>query len=107
RVDSLLNLPQIKSLWPRNINFIWAGQPLSLGVNQYRLLYAVEDKPIITGESLINATAAVDPLTNGPIVRFELNRSGGRTFGKETGRHIGDFMAIVLDGRVQGRPPVI
>jgi preprotein translocase subunit SecD len=28
-------------------------------------------------------------------------------FGNETARHIGDYMAIVLDGRVQGRPPVI
>ncbi len=107
RVDSLLNLPQIKALWPRNIQFLWAGQPTSLGVNQYRLLYAVDEKPIITGEQLINATAAIDPLTNGPIVRFELNNSGGRIFGKETARHLGDFMAIVLDGRVQGRPPVI
>ncbi len=107
RVDSLLNLPQIKALWPRNVEFLWAGQPTSLGVNQYRLLYAVDDRPIITGKDLTDATAAVDPLTNGPIVRFELNNSGGRIFGKETGRHIGDFMAIVLDGRVQGRPPVI
>ncbi len=107
RVDSLLNLPQVKALWPRNIGFLWAGQPISLGVNQYRLLYAVDEKPIITGEHLIDATAAVDPLTNGPIVRFELNNAGGRIFGKETAKHINDFMAIVLDGRVQGRPPVI
>ncbi|HEU5220251.1 MAG TPA: hypothetical protein VFU23_16435, partial [Gemmatimonadales bacterium] len=107
RVDSLLNLPQIRALWPRNVDFIWAGQPTSLGVNQYRLLYATDDKPIITGKDLVEATAAVDPLTNGPIVRFELNNAGGRVFGKETAKHIGDFMAIVLDGRVQGRPPVI
>jgi preprotein translocase subunit SecD len=28
-------------------------------------------------------------------------------FGAGTGRHVNDFMAIVLDDRVQGRPPVI
>jgi preprotein translocase subunit SecD len=67
----------------------------------------VDEKPIITGESLVDATAAIDPLTNGPIVRFELDRAGGRKFGGETARHVGDFMAIVLDRRVQGRPPVI
>jgi preprotein translocase subunit SecD len=33
--------------------------------------------------------------------------TGGRTFGDETGKHVGDYMAILLDGRVQGRPPVI
>ena len=107
RVDSLLNLPQVKALWPRNMEFLWSGAPLSAGVNQYRMLYAVDEKPIITGKNLVEATAALDPLTNGPIVRFELDREGGREFGRETGRHVGDFMAIVLDRRVQGRPPVI
>jgi len=107
RVDSLLNLPQIKALWPRNVEFLWSGQPTNVGVNGYRMLYVLDDKPIITGENLIDATAAIDPLTNGPIVRFELDRSGARKFSAETGKHIGDFMAIVLDRRVQGRPPVI
>ena len=107
RVDSLLHLPQVRAVWPRGMEFLWSGAPTSAGVNQYRLLYAVDEKPIITGESLVDATAAIDPLTNGPIVRFELDRAGGRRFGTETARHVGDFMAIVLDRRVQGRPPVI
>ena len=54
-----------------------------------------------------DASAQLDPLTNGAIVTFQLDRAGGRKFGEETGRHIGDYMAILLDGRVQGRPPVI
>ncbi len=107
RVDSLLHLPQVRAVWPRKVEFRWSGQPVSAGVNQYRLLYALEETPIITGQSLVDATAAIDPLTNGPIVRFELDRAGGRKFGGETAKHIGDFMAIVLDDRVQGRPPVI
>ncbi|HEV8613209.1 MAG TPA: protein translocase subunit SecD, partial [Gemmatimonadales bacterium] len=107
RVDSLLHLPQVRALWPRNIDFLWAGQPTATGVNQYRLLYALDDRPIVTGENLVDASAAIDPLTNGPIVRFELDRAGGRRFGSETAKHVNDFMAIVLDSRVQGRPPVI
>ena len=36
------------------------------------------------------------------------HRAGGRVFGRETSRHIGDHMAIILDGRVQqSQPPVI
>jgi len=49
----------------------------------------------------------IDPLTGGPIVSFELDRAGGRKFGQGTGQHIGDYMAILLDDRVQGQPPVI
>ena len=86
---------------------LWAGQPTSVGVNQYRYLYAVDERPLITGESLEDATAQLDPLNNAPIVVFELDRRGGRVFGAGTARHVNDFMAIVLDDRVQGRPPVI
>ena len=32
---------------------------------------------------------------------------GGRRFRAETGKHVGDFMAIVLDNTVMGHPPVI
>ena len=107
RVDSLLNIPEVKALWPRNVELFWSADPLAVGVNQYRLLYALEQRNIITGENLVDATAAIDPLTNGPIVRFDLDRAGGRRFGAETARHVGDYLAIILDGRVQGRPPVI
>ncbi|HEX9893135.1 MAG TPA: protein translocase subunit SecD [Gemmatimonadales bacterium] len=107
RVDSMLNLPQVRAALPRNIALHWMSQPLSAGVESYRLLYALEDRPIVTGTSLIDAQAQLDPLTNGPIVVFELDRSGARRFGAETGRHVGDFMAILLDGLVQGQPPVI
>ena len=36
-----------------------------------------------------------------------MNNEGARRFRTETARHIKDYMAIVLDQRVMGRPPVI
>jgi preprotein translocase subunit SecD len=107
RVDSLLRIPQVKALLPRGVQTFWNATAVSVGAEPFRYLYVVEDRPIITGDRLVEATAQLDPLTNGPIVNFELDRAGGRKFGEETGRHIGDFMAIILDGRVQGRPPTI
>ncbi|MBA2628285.1 MAG: protein translocase subunit SecD, partial [Gemmatimonadales bacterium] len=107
RVDSLLRLPAVASVIPRGIALFWAGTQQSVGVEPVRYLYALNDRPIITGSSLVEATAQLDPLTNGPVVNFTLDRPGGRKFGEETGRHVGDFMAIVLDQRVQGRPPTI
>jgi preprotein translocase subunit SecD len=76
-------------------------------VQSYRFLYALEDKPIITGNRLVDASAQIDPLTNGSIVVFDLDRAGARQFGNATQQHVGDYMAILLDDRVQGRPPVI
>jgi protein-export membrane protein SecD len=107
RVDSLLNLPGVARQLPRGVTFRWSSAATSVGVEQVRFLYALADKPIITGSNLENAAAQLDPLTNGPIVTFQLDRAGGRKFGDETGKHVGDYMAILLDGRVQGRPPVI
>jgi len=107
RVDSLLNIPAVARQVPRGLVLRWSAAPTSVGVQSVRFLYALQERPIITGSNLVDAQAQIDPLTNGPIVTFELDRQGGRKFGEETGRHVGDYMAILLDGRVQGRPPVI
>jgi preprotein translocase subunit SecD len=107
RVDSLLNLPGVARQRPRGIVLRWSAAPTSVGVRPVRFLYALEEKSIVTGSNLVDAQAQIDQLTNGPIVIFTLDRAGGRKFGEETGKHVGDYMAILLDGRVQGRPPVI
>jgi len=107
RVDSLLSIPAVSRQLPRGVVLRWSASPTSVGVQSVRFLYALEDRPIITGSNLVDAQAQIDPLTSGPIATFELDRAGGRKFGEETGKHVGDYMAILLDGRVQGRPPVI
>ena len=107
RADSLLNIPAVARQLPRGIVLRWSSAPTSVGVQPVRFLYALDDRSIVTGRNLVDAQAQLDPLTNGPIVTFELDRAGGRKFGEETGKHVGDYMAILLDGRVQGRPPVI
>ena len=72
----------------------------------YRFLYLLDSRPIITGEYLTDAKPNSSPL-EGTIVEFQLNNEGGRRFQRETGKHVGDYMAIVLDDIVMGFPPVI
>jgi preprotein translocase subunit SecD len=107
RVDSIFRIPEVARALPRGLEILWGAAPVSVGVQPYRFFYVVDAKPIITGRNLVNATAQFDQLTNGPVVHFELDRAGARQFGAATQQHIGDYMAIVLDGRVQGPPPVI
>jgi preprotein translocase subunit SecD len=107
RVDSLLNIPAVARQLPRGVSLRWSAAPTSVGVQPVRFLYALDEPSIVTGSNLVDAQARLDQLTNGPIATFELDRAGGRKFGEETGKHVGDYMAILLDGRVQGRPPVI
>ncbi|MDH5197802.1 MAG: protein translocase subunit SecD [Gemmatimonadota bacterium] len=107
RVDSLMRIPEIQREVPRGLELIWGAVPRSQGTRSYRPLYAVDRRAIITGDQLADASATLDQMSGGAIVRFQLTRAGGRVFGRETSRHIGDHMAIILDGRVQSQPPVI
>jgi preprotein translocase subunit SecD len=106
-VDSLIQRLDVRAAMPRGIELRWGAQSESRGARAYRALYAVDSRPIITGEELVKAVARRDQMTNQSIVTFQLSRRGARIFSQETARHIQDFMAIILDGRVQGQPPVI
>lgn len=101
-VDSLINLPDIKRLWPRGYVLRWSSEIIP-GTN-LRPLLVLEEKPMITGLDLVDATAGISPVTNQPVVSFTLNRAGGRRFGELTQAHINDYMSIVLDQWVQSTP---
>ena len=106
-VSAMLERADSMHLMPRDLVMRWGAQPMSRAARGYLGLYALEAKPIITGEELTDARAQLDPLNNQAVVNFTLSRRGGRTFERETGKHIGDYMAIVLDNLVQSEPPVI
>lgn len=105
-VERYLAMPEVQGALPPGKVLRWSGDTLSLGAQAFRPLYVVDARPIITGEYLTNAKPNNTPI-EGTVVEFELNNEGGRRFRNETGKHVGDYMAIVLDDRVMGRPPVI
>ncbi|HTY06642.1 MAG TPA: protein translocase subunit SecD [Gemmatimonadales bacterium] len=106
-VDSLRKLPAFQSAMPRGIDLFWGTDVTARGSRSFKALYAVESKPIITGEELEKATARRDQLNNHSEVVFDLSRRGGRIFAEQTGKHVHDYMAIILDTLVQGQPPII
>jgi preprotein translocase subunit SecD len=101
-----LALPDIAAALPPGKVVRWSSDTVSLGGRVYRALYVLDAKPIITGEFLTDAKPNSSP-TEGNLVQFTMNNEGGRRFRTETARHIKDHMAIVLDQRVMGQPPVI
>ena len=106
KVESYLGLPEIAAAMPPGKQMLPSNDSTVLQNKVYRLFYVVDAKPIVTGESLTDARPNTSPL-EGTIVQFTLDNTGGRRFKAETGRHVHDYMAIVLDGRVMGRPPII
>jgi preprotein translocase subunit SecD len=105
-MEHYLSLPQVQAVLPPGKVLRWSGDTTSLGNQTFRGLYVLDALPILTGEELTDAKPNTSP-TEGTIVEFELSREGGRRFQNQTSKHIKDFMAIVLDQRVMGRPPVI
>jgi len=103
-VDEMLRRPEAARLLPRGIVIRWGAETTSRGARAYRPLYALELRQIMTGEYLTDAVARLDPIYNQAVVDFTLSRRGGRIFERETGRRVGDNMAIVLDGRVFSAP---
>jgi len=104
-VARYLQLPAVQAALPRGTELIW-GVPGSDGDENVRSLWLVDERALMTGEFLESAVAATDPQFGRPIVNFGLNRRGGRTFGRETGRNIGKQMAIVLDEQVYTAPVI-
>jgi preprotein translocase subunit SecD len=107
RAESLLARPEVSGGLPRGIELRWGTEIESRAARPYRALYALEDRPIITGDELTKAAANRDPVNNHSVVIFDLTRRGSRKFCEATGRHVRDYMAIMLDDRVQGQPPII
>lgn len=100
-----ITLPGVQQALPRGTELVW-GVPSAEEVKGFRSLWLLDRQPLVTGEALEGAVAATDPQFSRPVVNFELNRRGGRTFGRETGRNIGKQMAIVLDEQVYTAPVI-
>lgn len=96
----------VRAVLPPAKSVHWGTDSSVIAGEWYKSLYVTDTRPIITGEHLTDARPTTDPM-QGTIVTFKLDNVGGRRFRQETGRHIQDYMAIILDDRVIGRPPVI
>jgi len=105
-LDKFLADSAVRAALPPGKDMVPGTDSSSLQNKWYKAYYLVDHNPIITGDYLSNARPNQSP-TDGTIVEFSLSNEGGRRFRNETGKHIGDYMAIILDGRVMGRPPVI
>jgi preprotein translocase subunit SecD len=102
-IDRALTLPAIQSAMPPGKVVRWGVDSLVSGAQRFRALYVLDARPIITGEVLTDARPSTDPV-EGNVVQFTLNNEGARRFKTETGKHVKDNMAIVLDQRVVTAP---
>ncbi|MDH5643921.1 MAG: hypothetical protein OEY63_06940, partial [Gemmatimonadota bacterium] len=82
-VEGLIATPEFQRALPRGIQMFWGDAELTPG-SALIPLYALEGRPIITGDQLSDAQAQLDQLYNSAVVNFTLTRAGGRIFARET-----------------------
>ena len=87
------NLPPGSELLPSDEN---GGRPA--------MQYVVRKRVEVSGESLVDAQPTY--YQNQPVVSFRFDSVGGRKFGDVTRDHVGELLAIVLDGKVISAPRI-
>ncbi len=104
-LEQYLELPQVQQALPRGSVLRWGIDQSGEGAD-VRPLYLLQERPLITGDYLVDAQAQRDPQLGQPLVTFEFNRRGGRLFEQGTGENVNNFMAIVLDNEVVSAPVI-
>ncbi|MGH7329440.1 MAG: preprotein translocase subunit SecD, partial [Polyangiaceae bacterium] len=102
-IDSYLQNPDIQAALPPAKVVRWGADSIVVNGRALVPLYVLDRNPIITGDALIDAQPQMEP-SEGTVVSFTLSNEGGRKFKQETGKHVKDYMAIVLDDRVMSAP---
>lgn len=116
-VNEMLNHPQVKSLFPQDVKFMWSSKPVTTtdGVvsDEYEL-YAIkmkrgsEEAPL-QGDRIVTATSNPDPMTNEVAVTLRMDNIGSKIWADMTTKAAQDNnreIAIALDDEVVSAPRV-
>ena len=107
KVRRLLDREEVRKIIPNDMQFLWSAKARVVTSGQkFFTLYPVKSSPELTGGVITRAQATLDPSTNLPIVRMEMNSDGAREWARITGANVNKRIAIVLDNSVFSAPVV-
>jgi SecD/SecF fusion protein len=66
--------------------------------------YLIENRVIVSGENILNATATNSPALNEPVVSFQFDKKGTERFAAITSQNVGKPFAMILDNQVLSAP---
>lgn len=110
KVNSYLNHPQVKAIFPRNMTFRWTAKPADEAGNNYRLIALKvttrDGRAPLDGDVITDARQDFDQFGASPEVTMYMNAEGDKIWSRMTKENIGKSIAIVLDGYVRSYPTV-
>jgi hypothetical protein len=107
QVDSLMARPRAIALQPHGIVLRWGDEGVTRDGEHHRTLYALEDSVILGNDALTETVVRRDPGSGHAVVILLLTPLGSKELCVVTHGHVRDYLAIVMDGRVVSRPPLI
>lgn len=112
QVNKYLKMPQVKSLFPRDIRFFWHVKPYKYDKTEsYFELHAIkatgrDGRAPLDGDVITDARADFAQNQGSAEVSMSMNAEGAKTWARLTKNNEGRFIAIVLDGFVYSAPRV-
>jgi SecD/SecF fusion protein len=109
KVNEILNLPQIKSIFPKELILRWEVKAFDDNGELFRLVALKAKragKPALEGDVIVQAREETDPMTGEWQVSMSMNADGANKWALITGENIGRQIAIVLDDYVYSFPVV-
>ncbi|MDZ7860432.1 MAG: protein translocase subunit SecD [Candidatus Krumholzibacteriota bacterium] len=109
RVRRLLSRLDGMGVIPEDSDFMWFDEwvPLSERGGRGKFLFLLANDEMVSGKNLNNATPKPDPeAPQKLLVQFNFNRTGARHLASFTGKNVGRFTAIILDGKIKSYPVI-
>ena len=112
-IDSMLSLPQVRDVLPRDLVLRWGSKELSEGSNVFEL-YALKgsrrgNEPALAGDVVTSAKSEINQQQGrqDPGVSMTMNPEGTKEWARLTKENVGRPIAIVLDDVVYSAPNVM
>jgi len=108
RVRRMLAKAEKLDVLPKDSKFIWFDDWVNMPEGgRGKFLFLVATDEVVTGRNLVNATPRPNPQApNQLLVSFRFNRKGARELAKFTGKNVGRYTAIILDGKIKSYPVI-
>jgi SecD/SecF fusion protein len=110
KVQTLLNIPGVQALIPRDVIFAWGrGFEKQQNGDKIKKLYVLKRRAEMDGKEIATASPyrISDGLSAGQVaVSLRFKGMGPKKFGSVTGNNVGKQMAIVLDSLVISAPVI-
>ncbi len=107
KVNTYLNLPQVKALFPRDLHFYWTFKAVDEAELFFRLV-AIKGtgRAPLSGDVITNARAEFSQNGSNSEVSMSMNTAGSKIWARLTKDNLEREIAIVLDGYVYSYPTV-